>query len=174
MAADPDENSEATTPKAAKRAAPRRKSASKAAPKAKAEDTPGTKPRGRFGRKQFKEYVPEKTPSARGKNLVIVESPAKAKTINRYLGPGYVVKASVGHVRDLPKSKIGIDVEHDFKPDYVTIRGKKAVIDDLKKASSAAKMVYLAPDPDREGEAIAWHLKETLALDDTASSCSAR
>ncbi len=166
MAADPDENSEATTPKAAKRAAPRRKSASKAAPKAKAEDTPGTKPRGRFGRKQFKEYVPEKTPSARGKNLVIVESPAKAKTINRYLGPGYVVKASVGHVRDLPKSKIGIDVEHDFKPDYVTIRGKKAVIDDLKKASSAAKMVYLAPDPDREGEAIAWHLKETLALDD--------
>ncbi len=140
------------------------KAKAKAEPEAAAVP-PAPKGRGRWGKKQFKEYIPEKTPSARGKNLVIVESPAKAKTINRYLGPGYVVKASVGHVRDLPKSKLGIDTDKDFKPDYVTIRGKKAIIDDLKKASSAAKMVYLAPDPDREGEAIAWHLKETLALD---------
>ncbi|CAG0988519.1 hypothetical protein ANRL2_03004, partial [Anaerolineae bacterium] len=105
------------------------------------------------------------TASARGKNLVIVESPAKAKTINKYLGPGYVVKASIGHVRDLPRSKLGIDTDHGFAPQYLTIRGKKAVIDDLKKASSVAKKVFLAPDPDREGEAIAWHLKEMLALD---------
>jgi DNA topoisomerase I len=102
----------------------------------------------------------------RGKPLVIVESPAKAKTINRYLGGGYVVKASVGHVRDLPKSKLGIDVEHDFEPQYLTIRGKKDVIKELKTAAANAKTVYLAPDPDREGEAIAWHLKEALGLDD--------
>jgi DNA topoisomerase-1 len=102
--------------------------------------------------------------SRRGKPLVIVESPAKAKTINRYLGKGYVVKASVGHVRDLPKSKLGIDLENDFEPRYMTIRGKKDVIKDLKSAADKAKMVYLAPDPDREGEAIAWHLKEALKI----------
>ncbi|MBE7492663.1 MAG: type I DNA topoisomerase [Planctomycetes bacterium] len=103
---------------------------------------------------------------ARGKPLVIVESPAKAKTINRYLGGAYVVKASVGHVRDLPKSKLGIDIENDFAPSYMTIRGKKDVIKDLKQASAKAKVVYLAPDPDREGEAIAWHLKEALEIPD--------
>jgi DNA topoisomerase-1 len=102
----------------------------------------------------------------RGKALVIVESPAKAKTINRYLGDQYVVKASVGHVRDLPKSKLGIDVEHNFEPQYLTIRGKKDIIKELKTAAAKAKMVYLAPDPDREGEAIAWHLKEALHLED--------
>ncbi|MBX3475327.1 MAG: type I DNA topoisomerase [Planctomycetes bacterium] len=104
--------------------------------------------------------------SPRGKPLVIVESPAKAKTINRYLGSGYVVKASVGHVRDLPKSKLGIDVEHDFAPQYLTIRGKKDIIKDLRSAAAKAKIVYLAPDPDREGEAIAWHLKEALQIPD--------
>jgi len=102
----------------------------------------------------------------RGKPLVIVESPAKAKTINRYLGDGYVVKASVGHVRDLPKSKLGIDVDKDFEPQYLTIRGKKDIIKELKSAAEKAKVVYLAPDPDREGEAIAWHLKEALNLED--------
>ncbi|MCA8912228.1 MAG: DNA topoisomerase I, partial [Planctomycetes bacterium] len=104
--------------------------------------------------------------SRRGKPLVIVESPAKAKTINRYLGDGYVVKASVGHVRDLPKSKIGIDVDNNFEPQYLTIRGKKDIIKELKTAAEKAKTVYLAPDPDREGEDIAWHLKEALGLED--------
>jgi DNA topoisomerase-1 len=106
------------------------------------------------------------TASHRGKPLVIVESPAKAKTINRYLGNSYVVKASVGHVRDLPKSKLGIDVEKDFEPHYMTIRGKKDIIKELKSAADKAKTVYLAPDPDREGEAIAWHLKEALGIED--------
>jgi len=103
--------------------------------------------------------------AGKGKKLVIVESPAKAKTINKYLGASYVVKASVGHVRDLPKSKLGVDVEHDFEPQYLTIRGKKEVIDELKRYARGAKEIFLATDPDREGEAIAWHLKEGLQLD---------
>ena len=100
------------------------------------------------------------------KNLVIVESPAKAKTIGKYLGPDYEVMASMGHLRDLPKSKIGIDFENDFKPDYRAIRGKEDIIKSLKKAADKANMVYLATDPDREGEAISWHLKYLLDLDD--------
>lgn len=98
------------------------------------------------------------------KNLVIVESPAKAKTINKYLGKDYVVKASVGHVRDLPKSRIAVDVKNDFKPEYEIIRGKGKVMAELKKAAKAADRVYLAPDPDREGEAIAWHVAEELGV----------
>ena len=97
-------------------------------------------------------------------NLVIVESPAKAKTIGRYLGNGYTVKASMGHVRDLPKSKIGIDFDHDFQPDYQPIKGKEDVIADLKEAAEASDNIYLATDPDREGEAISWHLKELLEI----------
>ncbi len=97
-------------------------------------------------------------------NLVIVESPAKAKTIGRYLGNGYTVKASMGHVRDLPKSKIGIDFDHDFQPDYQPIKGKEEVIADLKEAAEASENIYLATDPDREGEAISWHLKELLEI----------
>ena len=97
-------------------------------------------------------------------NLVIVESPAKAKTIGRYLGSGYTVKASMGHVRDLPKSKIGIDFDHDFQPDYQPIKGKEEVIADLKEAAEASDNIYLATDPDREGEAISWHLKELLEI----------
>ena len=97
-------------------------------------------------------------------NLVIVESPAKAKTIGRYLGNGYTVKASMGHVRDLPKSKIGIDFDHDFQPDYQPIKGKEEVIADLKEAAKASDNIYLATDPDREGEAISWHLKELLEI----------
>ncbi|MCC6464413.1 MAG: type I DNA topoisomerase [Planctomycetes bacterium] len=114
------------------------------------------------GRKASGKAVSGRAPG--GRPLVIVESPAKAKTINRYLGTGYVVKASVGHVRDLPKSKLGIDVEKNFEPQYLTIRGKKDVLKDLRSAAAKAKMIYLAPDPDREGEAIAWHLKEALEL----------
>ena len=99
-------------------------------------------------------------------NLVIVESPAKAKTITKYLGPGYQVKASMGHVRDLPKSKLGVDIEKGFVPDYQPIKGKEDVISDLKKAAKKSGRVYLATDPDREGEAISWHLKQLLNLPD--------
>jgi DNA topoisomerase I len=97
-----------------------------------------------------------------GKALVIVESPAKAKTINKYLGKNFIVKASMGHVRDLPKGKFGIDVEKGFEPSYTAIRGKTQVISELKRLAKGASSVFLAPDPDREGEAIAWHLSESL------------
>ena len=100
-------------------------------------------------------------------NLVIVESPSKAKTIGRYLGAGYTVKASMGHLRDLPKSTMGVDLEHDFTPKYVPVAGKEDLIKELKKAASKADTVYLATDPDREGEAISWHLKELLGLSDS-------
>src|SRR5438876_998397 len=96
------------------------------------------------------------------KNLVIVESPAKAKTLGKYLGRNYTVKASVGHVVDLPKSKLGVDIKRDFKPEYTVIHGKGKVIEDLKKAAKDKENIYLAPDPDREGEAIAWHIAERL------------
>ena len=96
------------------------------------------------------------------KSLIIVESPAKARTITKYLGRGYTVMASVGHVKDLPTSKLGVDLEHDFKPSYVTIKGKAQVLADIKKKADAADKVYLAPDPDREGEAIAWHIAEEI------------
>ncbi|KDE32847.1 type I DNA topoisomerase [Bacillus altitudinis] len=102
--------------------------------------------------------------------LVIVESPAKAKTIERYLGKKYKVKASMGHVRDLPKSQLGVDTDHDFEPRYITIRGKGPVLKELKTAAKKAKKVYLAADPDREGEAIAWHLAHSLDLD-LSSDC---
>jgi DNA topoisomerase-1 len=97
-----------------------------------------------------------------GKKLVIVESPAKAKTINKILGGDYVVESSVGHIRDLPERNIGVDIEKGFKPKYVQVPGKKKVIDTLKKAAQACDEIYLAPDPDREGEAIAWHIHEVL------------
>ncbi|MDO1605400.1 type I DNA topoisomerase [Lactobacillus sp. YT155] len=99
------------------------------------------------------------------KNLVIVESPAKAKTIEKYLGRNYHVIASIGHVRDLPKSQMGVDIEHNYEPKYISIRGKGPVIKDLKKEAKKAKKVFLAADPDREGEAIAWHVSHLLELD---------
>ncbi len=99
-------------------------------------------------------------------DLVIVESPSKAKTIGKYLGPGYEVKASMGHVRDLPKSKMSVDIEGGFIPNYQPIKGKEDVISDLKKAAKKSGRVYLATDPDREGEAISWHLKELLGIPD--------
>lgn len=100
------------------------------------------------------------------KNLVIVESPAKAKTLKKFLGSNYKIEASVGHVRDLPKSELGIDVEHDFEPKYITIRGKGELLAKLRKEVKSADKVYLATDPDREGEAISWHLMYALKLDD--------
>jgi DNA topoisomerase I len=102
--------------------------------------------------------------------LVIVESPAKAKTIERYLGKKYKVKASMGHIRDLPKSQMGVDVENHFDPKYITIRGKGPVLKELKTAAKKAKKIFLAADPDREGEAIAWHLAHSLDLD-VSSEC---
>ncbi|WP_079515941.1 type I DNA topoisomerase [Rossellomorea marisflavi] len=102
--------------------------------------------------------------------LVIVESPAKAKTIERYLGKKYKVRASMGHIRDLPKSQMGVDVKNEFEPKYITIRGKGPVLKELKTAAKKVKKIYLAADPDREGEAIAWHLAHSLDLD-VASDC---
>ena len=99
-----------------------------------------------------------------GQNLVIVESPAKAKTIGKYLGKNYIVEASMGHVRDLPKSTLGVDIEDNFNPKYITIRGKGDLIAKLKKAAKKADKVYLATDPDREGEAISWHLANILKI----------
>jgi DNA topoisomerase I len=96
------------------------------------------------------------------KSLIIVESPTKARTITKYLGRGYTVMASVGHIKDLPTSKLGVDLDHDFKPHYVTIKGKAKVLAEIKKKAEAADKVFLAPDPDREGEAIAWHISQEL------------
>src|SRR5713226_7523586 len=97
-----------------------------------------------------------------GKSLVIVESPAKAKTINKYLGSDYTVKASMGHVMDLPKKDLGVNIDKDFEPSYIAIPSKKQVIQELKSAASTADGIYLAADPDREGEAICAHLRELL------------
>jgi DNA topoisomerase-1 len=105
-------------------------------------------------------------PARKKKNLVIVESPAKAKTIHKYLGPDFEVAASKGHVRDLPKKQFGIDIEAGWKPTYRNLDDRKDVLAALKKQAAKAATVYLAPDPDREGEAIAWHLKEALGLDE--------
>ncbi|QAT40190.1 type I DNA topoisomerase [Clostridium sp. JN-9] len=101
-----------------------------------------------------------------GRKLVIVESPAKAKTIGKYLGKNYVVEASMGHVRDLPKSQIGVDIENNFEPKYITIRGKGELLNKLKKEAKKCDKIYLATDPDREGEAISWHLSHVLKIDD--------
>ena len=98
-----------------------------------------------------------------GKSLVVVESPAKAKTINKILGEDFVVKSCMGHVRDLPPKELGIDIENGFKPHYVTIRGKGKILTELRKAAQTADTIYLATDPDREGEAIAWHVAHAIA-----------
>ncbi len=151
-----------------------RKSAKSDAPKTSSPKTPKTATK----KAATKKSVPKKTESARpkratsseprsgGKSLVIVESPKKAKSINKFLGPSFVVKASMGHVRDLPKRKLGLDVENGYAPDYEIMPGKKETINDLRKEADRAGMVYLATDPDREGEAIAWHLQQALGLED--------
>lgn len=104
------------------------------------------------------------------KNLVIVESPTKAKTIGKFLGRNFKVMASIGHLRDLPKSRLGVDIENDFEPEYIKVRGKAKIINDIKKEADKAENVYLASDPDREGEAIAWHLSYLLGLDINAKN----
>jgi DNA topoisomerase-1 len=106
--------------------------------------------------------VQDKERSEVEKNLVIVESPTKTKALKKFLGKEYVVEASVGHIKDLPKKKLGVEIENDFAPDYEIIRGKKKVLNQLKSQSKKVKAVYLAPDPDREGEAIAWHISQEL------------
>ena len=98
-------------------------------------------------------------------NLVIVESPAKAKTIQKFLGDGFIVKSSFGHIRDLQDNKLSVDVEHGFAPEYIIPADKKKVVAELKKAAAGAEMVWLASDEDREGEAISWHLSVALGLD---------
>ena len=134
-------------PKAKPKAKTKARSKSKAKPKAKA---------------PAKAAAAAPKRSAGGTALIVVESPAKAKTIKKYLGASVTVQASVGHVKDLPKSKIGVDFESDFTPEYVIIRGKGKIIADMRKAAKEVDVVYLAPDPDREGEAIAWHIAEEI------------
>ena len=103
-----------------------------------------------------------------GQKLVIVESPAKAKTIKKYLGSNYIVEASMGHVRDLPKSQLGVDIDNNYQPKYITIRGKGELLDKLRKEAKKCDKIYLATDPDREGEAISWHLAKALKIDEKA------
>jgi DNA topoisomerase-1 len=149
-------------PKAAKKAAAKRPAAKKAAAKKK---TAAKAKKGKALATVEASADEEEEAAPRGKGphyLVVVESPAKAKTIKKYLGSGYTVKASVGHIKDLPKSKIGVDVEHDFQPEYSVIKGKEKVLNELKKVAKNADKVFLATDPDREGEAIAWHIYEEL------------
>ena len=106
-----------------------------------------------------------KPATAEGKTLVIVESPSKAMTLNGILGKGYVVRSSKGHIRDLPKSRMAIDIEHDFAPEYILVRGKAELKNELLALARNASRVLLASDPDREGEAIAWHLADVLGVD---------
>src|SRR5258705_2036286 len=106
--------------------------------------------------------APKPAASARGKSLVIVESPTKSRTLSKFLGRGFTVMASNGHVMDLPKSQLGVDIENDFEPEYVPIRTKNQALAKIKAAAKDADRIYLAPDPDREGEAIAWHLSTAL------------
>jgi DNA topoisomerase-1 len=163
-------NSKAAAKKATAKKASAKSSAKKSAPKAPAKST-AKKP---AAKKSTAKKATAKKPTAKGaaskaseggvpgSALVVVESPAKAKTIQKYLGGSTQVMASVGHVKDLPKSELGVDIEHEFSPKYVVIRGKNKIIADLRKAAKKADVVYLAPDPDREGEAIAWHLAEEI------------
>ena len=115
-------------------------------------------------------YQIERKEAVMAKNLVIVESPSKATTIKKFLGSSYEVVASNGHVRDLPKSQLGIDIENGFEPKYITIRGKGALLATLRKKVKKADKIYLATDPDREGEAISWHLSKALKLEDKNTS----
>jgi DNA topoisomerase I len=153
----------------AKSSANKTKTAKKASPKAKAPKAV-VAPAGKVAKlakvKIAASDADAGSPRARragGNTLVIVESPAKAKTIKKYLGSGYTVKASVGHIMDLPKSKIGVDVENGFEPVYEVIKDKKKVVADLKEAAKKADRIFLATDPDREGEAIAWHIRTQFA-----------
>jgi DNA topoisomerase-1 len=138
--------------------------AAKGAPAAKETKAKVAKTRSKAGKAKAGDGAPAAVAAKRGNDnaLVIVESPAKAKTIKKYLGRGYVVKASVGHVKDLPRKKMGIDIKRGFRPEYVVIETKKKVLSEIKQAASQVDRVLLAPDPDREGEAIAWHIAEEV------------
>ena len=105
------------------------------------------------------------------KSLLVVESPAKARTIANYLGDDFVIKASVGHIKDLPPSQLGVDLEKQFTPQYQVIKGKSKIIKEIKEAAEKASTIYLATDPDREGEAIAWHIAEELKQPPEAIHC---
>jgi len=140
--------------------------ASKAASKTTAKRTTAKKKTTAKGKASKGKASAVKLPSSVGKSLVIVESPAKARTVGQILGNKYVVTASQGHVRDLPKSKIGVDVEQDFEPSYVIMKDKQSLLTQIKKAGNEAKEVFLATDPDREGEAISWHLQTAASWQD--------
>jgi len=170
----------ATPEKAAKKPAARKKTtakkttAKKASAKKAAAKKTASRGKGKKGElatvEASAEEEGEEAPSRRGKGphyLVVVESPAKAKTIKKYLGSGYTVKASVGHILDLPKSKMGVDLEKEFEPQYEVIKGKEKVLGELKKAAQGVDKVFLATDPDREGEAIAWHINQQLRHPDS-------
>lgn len=154
-ATEPNPAAAEKPPKKAKKATKARKTAKKAT-KAKSPAGRTTSPRKRTS------AAGNGGSSAAGKNLVIVESPAKARTIERYLGSAFQVMPSIGHVIDLPKSKMAVDIENDFQPEYTVIKGKKSILDQIKRRAREANAVYLAPDPDREGEAIAYHIAESI------------
>ncbi|MBJ6764286.1 type I DNA topoisomerase [Myxococcaceae bacterium JPH2] len=164
-------DTEAAEETTARKTAARKSPAKAKKPAAKAKKTAARRrPAAQSGELASVEADAEVEPTPRGKGphyLVVVESPAKAKTIKKYLGSGYTVKASVGHVKDLPKSKMGVDVEHGFQPQYEVIKGKEKVLNELKKMAKSVDKVFLATDPDREGEAIAWHIKDELAHPDS-------
>src|SRR5690242_8111019 len=153
----------ATRSKRSVKSPPKRSPAAKSAKGAKAAAAaPKAAVAGRAGKGVAKAARPPAQVRGKGTALVIVESPTKAKTIGKYLGAGYDVKATIGHVRDLPTRELGVDVERGFEPKYVTIKGKTKTLSELKKAAKTASTIYLATDPDREGEAIAWHVADQL------------
>ena len=168
QAAQPEETQAKKT--AAKKTAAKKPAAKKATTKKTTTKTKAAKAENgeTAAEKPAAKRTTKKTEAKPGTKLVIVESPAKAKTIGKYLGHGYTVTASMGHIRDLPASTLGIDVEHGYTPKYITIKGKTALVKDLKAEAKKAQTVYLATDPDREGEAISWHLANVLGLDPTA------
>ena len=145
---------------AAKKAPARAASAKKTTAKKTAAKKTAAKPK-----KAAAKTAGKRAASKEPYNLVIVESPAKAKTIEKFLGEGFKVTASNGHLIDLPKSKIGVDIENNFEPQYIVIRGRTPLLNDLKKQANAAQTVYLATDPDREGEAISWHIANAIDPD---------
>ncbi len=154
------------TTKTSPKAKPARRSAkAKPTPETEAPVKEKAKAKAKARAPRRKAPADDEGPVVRSGALVIVESPTKAKTIGKYLGRGYSVKATVGHLRDLPTRKLGVDVDQDFKPEYVTIKGKTQTLSDIKKAARSATAIYLATDPDREGEAIAWHVAEQLEQD---------
>jgi DNA topoisomerase-1 len=165
----PDKEASDKPAKASRKAPASKKTASSRKPKTAVAPAPAKKGKAAAVVKKPAAKAPAKKAvgaarkaSGGGRALVVVESPAKAKTIKKYLGNDFDVLASVGHIKDLPKSKIGVDVEHNFTPEYVPIRGKGKILLDLKRAAKTVDRVYLAPDPDREGEAIAWHIADEI------------